>query len=87
MTMVSAAAQTDRMNDPMKLVHSEVVFEYLVDAKPVLAECPEATGREVPQSEIPFAPPTSAGIGLIASGNMFPPATDFCFITAILLGK
>jgi hypothetical protein len=86
-TMVSAAAHTDRMNDPMKLIHSEVVFEYLVDAKPVLAECAEATGREVPESEIPFVRPTSASTGLIAGGSMFPPATDFCFITAILLGK
>lgn len=85
--MISAAAPDDRMNDPMKLVHSEIVFEYLVDAKPVLAECPEATGREVPPSEIPYVEPTSASGGLIASGNMFPPATDFCFVTAILLGS
>jgi len=86
-SVISAAKFSDRMNDPMKLVHSEVVFEYLVDATPVLAECPEATGRQVPDSEIPYVQPTSASAGLIAGGNMFPPATDFCFIAAILLGS
>ena len=86
-TMVSAAAPDDRMNDPMKLVHSEVVFEYLVDAKPVLAECSEATGREVPATELPYVSPTSGSAGLVAAERSFPPFTDFCFVTAILLGQ
>ena len=87
LSMVSAADFQHRMGDPMRLEHSEVVFEYLVDAKPVLAECPDATGREVPASEIPYVTPTSASAGIIASGSMFPPATEFCFITCILLGS
>lgn len=85
-TMVSAAAPDDRMNDPMRLVHSEVLFDYLVDAKPVIAECAEATGRETPQTELPFVTPTSASRGLIAAERNFPPFTDFCFVSALLLG-
>jgi hypothetical protein len=86
LSMISAASLDARMGLPTKLVHSELVFEYLVDAQPVLAECAEATGREVPPTEIPYVQPTSASNGVIASGSMFPPATDFCFIAAILLG-
>ncbi len=52
------------MNNPMMLVHSELLFDFLVDAKPVLAECPEATGREVPATELPFVKPTSASAGI-----------------------
>jgi hypothetical protein len=85
-SMISAAVPDARMSTPTKLVHSELLFEYLVDAKPILAECPEATGREVPVSEIPYVEPSSASSGIVASGNMFPPATDFCFIACILLG-
>jgi hypothetical protein len=87
LTMVSAAAPDDRMNDPMKLVHSELVFEYLVDAQPVVAECAEATGREVPRTELPFVTPTSASAGIVAAERTFPPVTDFCFVTCILLGS
>jgi hypothetical protein len=87
LTMISAAAPDDRTNDPMRLVHSEVVFDYLVDAKPVLAECSEATGREVPQTELPYVVPTSAGTGLIAGERIFPPFTDLCFVSAMLFGS
>ena len=85
-TMVSAAAPEDRMNDPMRLIHSQLVYEYLVDAQPVLAECAEATGREVPHTELPFVTPTSASAGIIAGERAFPPLTEFCFVTSILLG-
>ena len=51
------------MNNPMKLIHSELLFEYFVDATPVIAECPTATGRDVPPTAIPFAKPTSASTG------------------------
>jgi hypothetical protein len=84
LSMISAAQFEHRMTDPMRLVHSEVVFEYLVDAQPVMAECPEATGREVPVSEIPYVVPTSASAGIVASGSAFPPATEFCFICVVL---
>lgn len=86
LTMISAATPDSRAGSPMRLLHSEVLFEYLVNATPILAECPDATGREVPPSEIPYVNPTSAGAGMIASGRAFPPATDFCFVAAILLG-
>ena len=86
-SMVSAATPDARMNDPMRLVHSEIVFEYLVDAKPVIAECGEATGREVPMTELPFVNPTSASAGIIAGERTFPPLTDLCFVTCILLGQ
>lgn len=87
LSMISAATPDSRMNDPMRLVHSEVVFEYLVDAKPVIAECDQATGREVPATELPFVNPSSAGAGMIAMGREFPPMSDLCFVTAILFGK
>ena len=74
------------MNDPAKLIHSELLFSYLVDAKPVVAECAEATGREVPPTTLPFAKPTSASMGIIASETMMPPLTDLCFVAALLLG-
>jgi hypothetical protein len=82
--VISSAAITDRLNDPMMLVHSQMLFEFLVDATPVLATCPTATGREVPPTELPFAVPTSASAGVIAGGA--PPLVDFCIIADILLG-
>lgn len=87
LSMISAAMPSDRMDDPMRLIHSEVVFEYLVDATPVVAECAEATGREVPATELPFVNPTSASTGVIAGERAFPPFTEMCFVTAILLGE
>jgi hypothetical protein len=85
--MISAATPDSRMNDPMRLVHSEVVFEYLVDATPVIAECGEAIGREVPPTELPYVNPSSAGVGLSAASREFPPMSDLCFVTAILFGR
>jgi hypothetical protein len=82
--IVSAADPGDRQNAPTRLVHSELLFDYLVDAPPVLAECAAATGREVPPTALPFLHPTSASTGLIA-GSMAPPLTDFCYIADILL--
>ena len=84
--VISAADLNDRMNDPTRLVHSQVVFDYLVDADPVLAECAEATGREVPPTTLPFVKPTSASNGLIASEGSMPPFTEFCFVAAVLFG-
>jgi hypothetical protein len=83
--LISAAVPETRESNPNRLVHSEVVFEYLVDANAVLAECDEATGREVPTTEIPFRRPTNAGMSAIA-GAAFPPMTEFCYIADILLG-
>ena len=87
LTMVSAAVPDSRGSDPTRLAHSQVVFDYLVGASAVMAECAEATGRNVPATELPFAPPTSASAGIIASGSMFPPVSEFCFMVALLLGS
>lgn len=83
--LISSAAMSDRMNDPTRLIHSELLFEYLVDATPVLAECPQATGREVPATELPFVNPSSASMGIVA-GSTVPPLTEFCYIATILIG-
>jgi hypothetical protein len=84
--LISAAIPESRDGNPNRLIHSELVFEYLVDAKAVLAECDQATGREVPATEIPFARPTSASLGTVASAVEFPPMSELCFICDILLG-
>ena len=84
--MISSAAMDSRMNSPMALVHSEVLFNFLVDATPVLAECANAVGREVPATELPYVKPTSASNGLIAGAAAAPPYTDLCFIADILWG-
>ena len=50
------------------LEHSEVLFDYLVDATPVVATCPDATGRESRRRRnFPSLRPTSASNGIIAS--------------------
>jgi len=73
------------------LEHSHVVFEYLVDARPVIAECSEATGREVPETEMPCVHPSSAGLGFTAAETRFPPWTDLCYplvcLSELLMGK
>lgn len=84
--VISSADPGTRMNNPTKLIHSELLFDYLVDARPVIAECPDATGREVPPTLLPFVKPTSASLGLIASEATMPPLTDFCFVACILFG-
>ena len=43
------------------------LIDYLVDAKPLMATCPDATGRKVPDTVLPFVHPTSASNGIIAS--------------------
>jgi hypothetical protein len=84
--VISAAMPGESIGEPTMLEHSEVLFDYLVDASPVVATCPEATGRVVPVTELPFAPATSASSGIIASSATAPPWTDFCYIASILLG-
>jgi hypothetical protein len=85
--VVSAATPDARAGNPTRLEHSELFFEFLVDASPVLAACPDATGREVPPTELPYVHPTSASIALAAGERSYPPMTDLCFIAALLLGK
>jgi hypothetical protein len=82
--MISSASFDSRMNNPTKLLHSELLFEYLVGATPIIAECESATGREVPPTALPFVKPTSASAGLIAGERTMPPYTDFCYIASLL---
>jgi hypothetical protein len=82
----SAAQPNGGIDEPTMLEHSEVVFDFLVDATPVVATCQDATGRKVPDTVVPFSAPTSASAGLIASAAAMPPQTEFCFIADILWG-
>lgn len=84
---VFSAAEPNGGVEPTQLEHSEVLFDYLVDAKPILATCPEATGRKVPDTQMPFGAGTSASMGLVTGRTMSPPLSEFCFIAALLLGK
>lgn len=82
----SAAQPGEGVGEPTMLEHSEILFDYLVDATPVVATCPEATGRMVPPTTFPFAKPTSASNGIVASEATMPPYSEFCFIASILFG-
>ncbi len=84
---VFSAAEPNGGIEPTMLEHSEVLFDYLVDAKPIVATCPEATGRKVPDTELPFAKATSASMGIIASRTISPPLSEFCYIACILFGS
>jgi hypothetical protein len=84
--VISAAIPGEAVGEPTMLEHAEVLFDYLVDATPVVATCPDATGRIAPPTELPFAPPTSASSGIIASSATVPPWLEFCFVASILLG-
>ena len=76
--LISAALPSDGFNNPRMLEHSQVVFDYLVDARPVTFECPEATGRAVPETELPCTHPSSASLGLPSGETRFPPFSDLC---------
>jgi hypothetical protein len=77
--LVSAALPREGSNNPRVLEHSHVVFDYLVGAQPIIAECPEATGREVPETELPCVHPSNASLGFTATETRFPPWTDLCY--------
>jgi hypothetical protein len=82
----SAAMPDESVGEPTMLEHSEVLFDYLVDATPVVATCPEATGRVAPATELPFSTPTSASTGIVASSSVMPPWSEICFIASVLFG-
>jgi hypothetical protein len=82
--LISAAAPRDGANNPRVLEHSHVVFDFLVDARPVIAECAEATGREVPDTELPCVHPSSASMGVVSAETRFPPFTDLCYPLVII---
>lgn len=85
--VMSAATMESRSGNPTELSHTEVLFDYLVDAKPMRALCPDATGREVPATELPFLPSTSASTGVIAGSAAYPPMMEICILAALLLGS
>lgn len=82
--VVSASTATGDSHNPTRLEHSRVAFDFLADATPVMAECPDATGREVPPTEMPCSHPSSASMGIVAEGGRFPPYTDLCFPIVII---
>jgi len=82
----SAAAMDARGGSPTRIEHSDLVFDYLVDATPIVAECDKATGRTVPETALPFVNPSSASAGLIASETRFPPDTWLCWMAMFGLG-
>lgn len=84
--MISAATPDSRMGNPTDLEHTEVLFEYLVDATPLHAVCADATGRDVPATELPYVRPTTASMDLVASSTAFPPMVEICFVACILFG-
>ena len=84
--VISAAQPGEGIGEPTALEHSEVLFDYLVDATPIVATCPDATGRIAPPTELPFVHGTSAALGAAAGGSAVPPWIEFCYIADILLG-
>jgi len=85
--VISAAQPGEAQGEPTMLEHSQVLFDYFVDATPVLATCSEATGRITPHTELPYLPPTSASNGIVASSTMVPPWMEICYVAAVLFGK
>ena len=82
-----SAAQAREVDTPTRLEHSVAAFDYLAEATPLIAECAEARGREVPPTELPCTHPTSAALGLAAGGRAWPPYSELCFIVEIMVGK
>jgi hypothetical protein len=85
--VISAAMPGEAVGEPTMLEHSEVLFDYLVDAKPIKATCPDATGRLAPATELPFVGGTSVSNGIIASTSTMPPWSEFCFVATVLIGS
>ena len=84
---VISAAQAREPDSPTRLEHSVAAFDYLAEATPLIAECAEARGREVPPTELPCTHPTSAALGLAAGGRTWPPYSELCYIVEIMIGK
>ena len=84
---VISAAQAREVDTPTRLEHSVAAFDYLAEATPLIAECAEARGREVPPTELPCSHPTSAALGLAAGGRAWPPYSELCYIVEIMIGK
>lgn len=76
--VVNAAADGPETQDPRRLEHGRVLFEYLVDATPVIATCSEAEGWVTPKTELPCAEGSSASIAGGAA-RVYPPFSEVCY--------
>lgn len=68
-----------RASDPTKLTHGAALFEFLVDAEPIIGVCPEARGGAVRESNVPCNEPRMASTGGVA----MPPTPfwpEFCYM-------
>jgi hypothetical protein len=70
----AAAART---TDPTKLTHSEALFDFLVDATPIIGECPEAVGGRIRETAFPCSEPKMAALGSAALPT-FPWLPEWC---------
>jgi hypothetical protein len=77
--VVSAAVVHGPQGAPTEIEHSHVAFEFLAEGDAVLARCDDASGREVPVSELPCDHTTRASASEVATAR-FPPFTELCYI-------
>ena len=75
--LVSTPRQHPVDADPTKLTHSVALFDFLVDATPVIGECPEATGSHTRETALPCSAPQMASLGSIVAAP-FPWFPEFC---------
>jgi hypothetical protein len=83
---VVSASLPQGTSTPTRLEHSHVAFDFLAEARPIVAECAEAVGREVPATELPCAHGVSARVGFGAGVRAFPPYSELCFLVVIIRG-
>jgi len=84
--VVSAAVAAAAV-PPTHLAHSDVAFRFLAEPVTLVAECPDAVGREVPPTALPCNAGTSASASGVAGGALFPPYTQLCYLIEILLPR
>jgi hypothetical protein len=83
---VISAARAREDSTPTRLDHSGVAFEFLSEGSPVMAECPDTSGREVPNTDLPCSHPTNASAAGIAAGRAWPPYSQLCYVIVIVTG-
>lgn len=74
---VSSAGPRMDQASPKRLTHAELLSHYLVGADPIVPECEEATGRDVPATGLPCGVPTVASLRGVGAA-VFPPYMDLC---------
>lgn len=75
--VVSSAGPRTDIADPKRLVHSEVLFQFLAQADPVIPTCAEAEGRITLATELPCSPSHSAS-SVARLPVAMPPYVDLC---------